>query len=275
MTQVQSTFGFWEDKQAVWCEGAKPVASPLAQYPKMIDNGFGRMVERPPIYLSGVSNASVMSAARDLPNLGVLVTPATSCYVDHIDAYEFFAIDNGCFSGQGNFDEDKFYRILKRVKDEGKSHKCLFAVAPDVFDPVACKGDWKATVERSLPHLARIRAMGVPAAIVLQDGATADTIPWDKIDVLFVGGSTEFKIGADETGKRTCRKFVEIVREAKKRNIPMHFGRVNSWLRMEIVHYGLFADSMDGTYIKFGPEENLANLKGWLKPWGKFPSKCR
>lgn len=252
-------------------EKPKPVPSPLASYPDKIEVG-GRMVDRPPIYLSGKNSDAVKAAAKEMPNLGILVTPATSHYAGHVADYEFYGVDNGCYSGKGNFDEAKFYSLLERLKADGQAHKALFAVAPDEFDPVAGKGDWKATLERSAPHLPRIRAAGFPAAIVLQDGATADTVPWDDIDVLFVGGSTEFKTATDKNGG-IDREFVKIVREAKKRNIPIHFGRVNSAERLELTHYGLNAASMDGTYLAFGPDKNLPKLQDWLKPWGKFPAK--
>jgi hypothetical protein len=249
--------------------GGSPVKSPLSRYPSKIEVG-GRLVDRPPIYLSGKNSDAVKDAAKEIRNIGLLVTPATSHYAKHVDDYEFYGVDNGCYSGKGNFDEKKFYDLLDRLREDGNASKALFAVAPDVFDPSTGKGDWKETLERSRDHLPRIRKAGFPAAIVLQDGATADTVPWDAIDVLFVGGSTAFKTATNQDGS-VNRDFVQIVREAKRRGIPIHFGRVNSDERVELTHFGLNAASMDGTFLAFGPDKNLPRLQSWLKPWGEFP----
>jgi hypothetical protein len=34
-----------------------------------------------------------------------------------------------------------------------------------------------------------------PVALVLQDGQQDGAIPWEEIDAVFVGGTTEFKLG--------------------------------------------------------------------------------
>src|SRR5579883_1738075 len=71
--------------------------------------------------------------------------------------------------------------------------RCLFAVAPDVV------GDAEATWELSQPWLDWLRSMGYRAAFVAQDGIERwRHIPWASFDVLFIGGSTEFKL-ADST----------------------------------------------------------------------------
>ena len=49
-------------------------------------------------------------------------------------------------------------------------------------------GDGPATLEVARPMLPRIRALGIPAALVAQPGTTTDAVPWDDVDVLFVGG---------------------------------------------------------------------------------------
>ncbi len=61
-----------------------------------------------------------------------------------------------------------------------------------------CVGDWKATIERSKPWLKEIHDMGFPVAFAAQDGIRKeprDQIPWDDFDVLFIGGSTAWKLG--------------------------------------------------------------------------------
>lgn len=238
------------------------------------------------IYLSGVDHPLARKIAETRDNIGLLVTPATSSYVPHLPNYEWFGVDNGCFSKGGDFDLDEFIELLDRIAAEhpGMLSKCLFAVAPDVFDPVAMKGDPLATWERSAPVFDKIRAAGFPAALVYHDGLEdmIDSIDWDAFDVAFIGGSTEFKLGypgehggmvedgllfpPDEDERiGTARAFnwFRLMYETHRRGKPIHVGRVNSWKRM------LFCDcwgarSADGTYLKFGPTENAPKLESWL-----------
>jgi hypothetical protein len=69
--------------------------------------------------------------------------------------------DNGCFN-DARFDETRWWKWLETYAGDAAS--CLFATAPDV------KSDAAATLERSMPWLPKIRALGFPAAFVAQDG---------------------------------------------------------------------------------------------------------
>lgn len=155
--------------------------------------------------------------------------------------------DNGCF-GDGYPGDDAWWAWLTE-KAAGNEATCLFAVAPDVV------GDAWATHLRSMPWLAKIRGLGIPAAYVLQNGARADRLPWDHFDVLFIGGDDAFKLGA------TARA---IVREAKERGKHVHMGRVNSLKRIRYAN-AIGCDSVDGTFIARGPNTNLPKVIGWLR----------
>jgi hypothetical protein len=115
-------------------------------------------------------------------------------------------------------------------------------------------GDAAATLARSLPWLPRIRSLGLPAAFVAQDGQESLPMPWDEFDVLFIGGTTEFKLGP---GARA------LIDEAVGRGIPVHMGRVNSRKRLAYAYVAGCA-SVDGTYLKFGPDINLGRLLRWM-----------
>jgi len=104
-------------------------------------------------------------------------------------------------------------------------------------------------------------ALGYPAAFVVQDGATIDTVPWDTFDVLFVGGSTEFKLGAQARA---------LIWHAKSRGMWVHCGRVNSNKRYRLMA-ALGVDSADGTYLKHGLDTNLPKLLGWLDGLLAYP----
>lgn len=154
--------------------------------------------------------------------------------------------DNGAFSDK--FDEHKWWRFL--VSNAHRADSCAFAVAPDVV------ADAAATLERSRPWLAKIRALGYPAAFVAQDGFENLTdVPWDELDCLFIGGSTEWKLGHHARAA---------VREAKARGKWVHMGRVNSERRWKYAD-AIGCDSVDGTYLTFGPDTNLPKLLAWTR----------
>jgi hypothetical protein len=154
--------------------------------------------------------------------------------------------DNGCFGKDYPGDTEWFAWLQANAH---AAADCVFAVAPDVV------ADAAATLERSAPWLPRIRALGYPAALAAQDGLELLPVPWDDFDVLFVGGSTEWKLGRHARG---------LVAEAKAHGKHVHMGRVNSAQRLRYAHH-IGCDSVDGTYIAFGPDLNLPDVLSWLR----------
>lgn len=193
------------------------------------------------MYLANPTSSPKVHDAMRAGAIGYIDTPAQGN--KRIPGVTWCA-DNGAFSDR--FDEVKWWRFL--TENAYAAADCLFAVAPDVV------GDAVATLERSRPWLAKIRALGYPVAFVLQDGATDDLIPWDELDCLFIGGSTEYKLGPE------ARRYVA---EAKRRGKWVHMGRVNSGRRCEYAT-AIGCDSVDGTYLTFGPDKNLPDVLGWL-----------
>ena len=190
-------------------------------------------------YLTGVSNPPVRAVAQEY-GIGLLLTPDTG-YLRQLPSYPLWAADNGCFNHPERSVDD-FMRWLKNIPVG------LFAPAPDVV------GNAQLTLERSLPVLPQIRDMGWPAAYVAQDGLDATVVPWEAFDVLFIGGTTEFKLGS------VAKYFA---RQAKMRNKRVHMGRVNSYKRLKLANdWG--CDTVDGTYLAFGPAVNLPKLLRWL-----------
>jgi len=160
--------------------------------------------------------------------------------------------DNGCFN-EKTFTEEHWWGWLTSQAHD--TEKCMFATAPDVV------GDHDATLKRSAPWLPKIRELGYKAAFVAQDGSTPETTPWGTFDALFVGGSTEFKLGSAAR---------DMIFAAKDRGMWVHIGRVNSRKRYRMFanleHEGKPAcDSCDGTYLVFGPDVNLPKLLGWVE----------
>ena len=174
--------------------------------------------------------------------IGLIATPNSTRANQWVDGVTWCA-DNGCFSDR--FDEGKWFDWLVEHADRGA---CRFAVAPDVV------GDAVATLVRSLPWLPKIRALGYPVAFVAQDGIESTEVPWDQFDALFIGGTTEFKLGA------IAREYAQ---EAKRRGKWVHMGRVNSLRRYRYAE-AIGCDSVDGTFLTFGPDKLLPELLGWI-----------
>lgn len=178
----------------------------------------------------------------DAHRIGYMNTPANR----HRMNGWIWAADNGCY-GKNYVGDARWFAWLNSHTAEEKA-QCLFATAPDVV------GDAYATLERSTPWLPRIREAGYPVALVAQDGLTTKEIPWDDIDAIFIGGSTEWKLGTDAA---------TILTAGRKYGKHTHVGRVNSrsrYRRMAMAG----ADSMDGTYIAFGPSINAPKVFNWV-----------
>lgn len=183
------------------------------------------------LYLSGVLR----------PDMPGMVTPRMG---QQPPAGQPWAADNGRFASPQDYTDAGYLAFLEKMLPH--ADRCLFATAPDVV------GDAKATLELSLPLLPRIRALGYPAALVAQDGLTADQVPWDEIDALFIGGTTTWKLSEVAYG---------LIAEAKRRGKWTHMGRVNSWQRFRAAA-AVGCDSADGTYLRFDPTQKRL---GWRR----------
>lgn len=174
--------------------------------------------------------------------LGYIDTPAQG---NRRYPFVTWCADNGCF-GKGYPGDWDWIGWLARNVDDVES--CKFATAPDVV------GDAVATLARSQPWLPMIRKLGYAAALVAQDGLEDLTVPWDAFDALFIGGSTEWKLGAAAAA---------LTAQAKARGKWVHMGRVNSRKRL-VYADDIGCDSADGTYLTYGPKVNLPRLLSWL-----------
>jgi hypothetical protein len=196
--------------------------------------------------------ANPTTGTRDAMTAGLLGFIGTPLQGNRRPAGVTWLADNGCF-GKG-FDEVVWFKWLQRHSRDAKT--CVCATAPDVV------GDAQATLERSLPWLPKIRALGYPAALVAQDGLEHLEVPWDEFDVLFIGGTTEWKLSAQAR---------ELVTEAKRRGKHVHCGRVNSLKRYRYME-AIGCDSVDGTYLVFGPDENLPKVLSWIRSLEETPA---
>ena len=164
-----------------------------------------------------------------------------------------WAADNGRFSKPDKYTDAAYLSWLSK-----RPHRemCLFATAPDVV------GDAAATLLRALPVLPKVRSAGYPAALVAQDGLDRLEVPWDAFDCLFVGGTDAWKLSERAYG---------LAAEAKARGKWLHLGRVNSLRRLRAAACAGY-DSADGTFLKYGPTQNLPRVLGWLRELRERPT---
>lgn len=200
------------------------------------------------LYFANPCGPNVVAAMAN-GRLGLIDTPSQGNVASTNAAHAAGAVwcaDNGAFSD--NFDEARWWAFLRR--NAHRASTCRFAVAPD------CVSDAVATLARSLPWLPRIRSLGYPVAFAAQDGLERLDVPWDQFDVLFIGGSTEWKLGAH------ARAMVATAKAAGK---WVHMGRVNSARRYRYAEY-IGCDSADGTFLTYGPDQLLPRLLSWDIP---------
>lgn len=197
------------------------------------------------LYLSG--------CVRDeLPlEVGVMRTPKMG---NKLPPGRAWAADTGAYADPYGVDFGAYLRWLGGHDAEQRG-RCLFACSLDV------PRDWPNTLARGLPRLREIRALGYPVALVLQDGATPDQIPWDGIDAVFVGGSTSWKLSPVADA---------LVAEANRRGKHAHSGRVNSLRRLRAVAMQ-GCGSADGTFLAFGPDVNLPRVREWIDALRRQP----
>lgn len=153
-----------------------------------------------------------------------LLTPLTRFKRQKPDAP--FAIDNGAFS---KLNVQAFESLLERESEDREL--CRFVAVPDV---VASARRTLEVFDYWMPRLE-----GWPLALVAQDGQEDLPIPWEFIDAVFIGGSTDWKMSVHAAA---------VIKAAKAMDKWVHVGRVNRPGRFE--HFeALGADSMDGTGI--------------------------
>jgi hypothetical protein len=193
-------------------------------------------------YYANPSTAAVREAMR-AGLLGLIATPRQG---NNRLPGVLWCADNGCY-GSGYPGDGKWMAWL--AGNTSHAGDCAFAVAPDV------PGDATATLARSRPWLPAIRALGYPAAFAAQDGQQHLPVPWDEFDVLFLGGTTAWKLGPAAR---------HLTSQAVERGMPAHMGRPNSLRRLRYAAV-IGCASVDGTYLTYGPDTNLPTLLSWLR----------
>lgn len=170
---------------------------------------------------------------------GQILTPPVVCE----PRYSAWCADNGMFTGKVG--KSSYLPWLGGMLPYRSS--CLFATVVDVV------GDAVATLDYYRLWAWRIRVLGYPVALVAQDGL--ESLRWPpEYDVLFVGGSTDWKMS---DAADWC------IRRAKSMGKWVHVGRVNS--RSRLRHFWLIGvDSVDGTHVVYEPDVAYERIESWL-----------
>lgn len=181
--------------------------------------------------------------------LGVLTVPRDGNRLPA--APTVYAADNGCFSG---LDAPRFLKLLGRLV--AHKHKPLWVTAPDVV------GNAMATMNQYRVWSPVIRAVGLPVALVLQDGHEDIDLRkvYPELTAVFVGGSTMWKLSTEA---------MRITQEAHDAGLLVHYGRVNTARRIRLISQchrsGLaWCDTIDGGSASKWGETNIPKLIRWM-----------
>lgn len=154
-----------------------------------------------------------------------------------------YVLDNGAwpaFVRSKPFDDAAYQRLIGRA--------ALASIAPDwiAVPDVVCDKD--ATIENWYRRAPELRKLGWPLAFVVQNGMVKEDVPAGA-DVVFVGGSTEWKWG---TVTYWCQHFPRV-----------HVGRVNTEKLLWQAHRA-GAESCDGSGWFRGDRAQLDGLWYYL-----------
>jgi hypothetical protein len=153
-----------------------------------------------------------------------LLVSATGCWRPEGFCY---ALDSGAWTYHQAGQPFDFGRYFDLIRELGPGAD--WAVLPDVVgDPV----ETRRLAEEWAPIVSRV----CPVLMAIQDGAMESDFEGLPIDGLFLGGSTEYKVG----------NAVRWGTYARARRLYYHVGRVNTAKRISLCQYA-GADSADGT----------------------------
>lgn len=202
--------------------------------------------------MSGCTTTTKRMMADRPDRFGVLLTPSNGNR-EWWDGSVMWACDNDYFRDIPEPEKRaNFLRMLAKVI------RCRTRPAwvslPDAV------GDAGETLRRFTVWQPLVAELGLPAALVSQDGLRTEQVPWDSLACLFVGGSTQWKC-SDESMALTL--------EAHARGKLVHFGRVNTQRRITFIarqmRDGLaWCDTFDGTGFSAYGDKRMPKAVEWV-----------
>jgi hypothetical protein len=186
-----------------------------------------------------------------LDRFGVLLTPSNGNR-EWWDESVTWACDNDWFRDLPEPERRANYlRMLGKV--------IRFRTRPEWVTLPDAVGDAAETLRRFEAWQPVLAELGLRAALVGQDGLLAEQVPWDRFACFFVGGSTEWK-ESDAAFALTL--------EAHRRGKLVHFGRVNTQRRIELIaghmrHGTGWCDTYDGTGFSAYGDKRMGKAVKW------------
>lgn len=193
------------------------------------------------------------SLARETGRIGHLYSPGAQC-----GPWPWFpySLDNGVFAlwepASNSFDENAWASVGVAQWRQllfwcaAAPLKPRWAIVPDR------PGDWAATLTKWRRYAPELKAAGIPLAVAVQDGATADDVR--RLDpqpaVIAVGGSTEWKWA---TAAQWILDFPRV-----------HVLRCNSPERLHLLE-SLGCESCDGTGWNRGDRKQTRGIEEWAR----------
>jgi hypothetical protein len=179
------------------------------------------------------------------PHIGRFTQPRSQNRIADIAACGLpWAADNDALAG---LDADAYLTMCDQVA-AGDTSRLLFVAAPDaaMMTPTGPQVSWEGTLWLWRSWHKALAGRGLPLAIVAQDGATAESVPWCEISALFVGGTDSWKDGVEAA---------QLAREARRRGVWLHVGRINTQRRERL--WWPLCDSFDGTQYSRWPDTHI------------------
>jgi hypothetical protein len=143
-----------------------------------------------------------------------------------------YALDNGAFAARDKWEPAPWRNLLRWSALSGQSP--LWALVPDVV------ADRAATIDRWREYVGEVTRYGFRPAFAAQDQMTPADVPTTDC-VVFIGGSTEWKVAAIGPWSRALPGRI-------------HVGRVTTWDRI-LTSYNAGAISVDGTGLFRSPKQ--------------------
>lgn len=195
-----------------------------------------------------VSGATVDVRASDPERIGVLFQPFDK-NDPSITRGRTWAADNAAFSG---FDANAYVSMLERLQGYPG---CRWVAAPDVVADAV--DTWRLfRVWEPMLH-----SLGFRVALVIQDGMTARSVPWQSCEAVFIGGTTRFKLSAETDS---------VLAIAAAKGHDRHVGRVNSWPRVS--WFWGWALTCDGSGFSKWPKR-IKLFQQWAERCERIPRR--
>lgn len=197
------------------------------------------------LLVSGATATLRRFAETDGDVLGCLPTPHTGNDPKALESLGLpMAADNGCFNG---LDSEAFVVMLNQFREAGV--KLDWVPVPDVV------ADGDATFVQWGKWEPVVRAFGFTPALVLQDGMDRLSVHQFDPPVLFIGGSTGFKLS---------QLAADLTADWRAKGRPVHMGRVNSERRIRYaVEIG--CTSCDGSGFSKWPDTRIPLGVKWIR----------